>query len=594
MDTINLEHQIDQAYSGRSLTDIHHRYFKGFLETRSDFYHRHGLNQQAFYHLSVPKKLLVRLMAAIFADLSILRGWIETLPDPVLHALNILAWEGPVDADTLESRIGCPVLTTGKTVDQGLQRVPRVDFCLLQCIFFKSFWGAEGSSYSLDLPPLLRQLLKPLLPEPAGLTLVGFPTESSAEFQFKDGGHVLNVLPKIYRFLEQGQLELTQQGTPRTQSINRMQKTCGLKEFYDERQATESVCLRTRMMADLLRLPAVERKPGDALQVLKNIFRQYLALRSYPHLSFLSHIKGLHHCRDAINHRLHYTNWDLLGCLPENQWLHVQQIIRFARLRGLDLSPVSKQSADRYLSITMEWQGWGNKKKVITPDRYEQALEIPLLKASLFLYASFGLLDLMYNAPENSTLRSAGKPYLSVYDGLVSVRLTELGAYIAGQRATYDFAQPSAPEMAFELDTERLFISYSIPDSLTALSLERFAHRIGPVRYKVDFVSFLKGCRNRDDVMTRIQVFKDEISDCLPPIWQAFFKTVVQRVGVLLPVDDMRVYAVPPGSDDLIDTIIRDKALRSLIFMAEGQHILIRAQDLEQFKKRLEELGFLM
>ncbi|MBT3226474.1 MAG: hypothetical protein HN945_03140 [Deltaproteobacteria bacterium] len=594
MDIVMLEDQISQAYTGNGLTDIYTQFFKDFLEKCPSFFKNHGLDRQEFFRILVPKKQLVRLLAAVFLEPAVLSHWIETLSATSYKALAIVVWEGVQNVDNLEKQIGCLILMPGANSGKGKQKAVRNEFCLFQSHYFDSFWGAEGSVYTLDLPEAIRQLLKPVLPVPSGLILTGSPSMPGSHFRFEDEGRILKALPTICSFMQQGRLDLTQQGEPRTKSIIRLREICGLNEFYEQQLWAELSYLRTQMLVHLLRLVGVDEVPSDTALFLKTVFEQYLKIQKYPHLPFLSHIKGLHHSRDAINHRLHRTCWDLLGSLPGDQWITVEQISGFARLHQKGLDPVLKKSADRYLYITEEWQGWGNKKMYITPGRYEHALAIPLLKASLLLYASFGLVDLAYNSPKNQLLTSVGKPYLTVFDGLVAVRLTKLGAYITGRKSSFAYSQPTDGEIVFELDEERLFISYSRPDSLTALTLDKFASQIGLTRYKVDFTSFLKGCRNRVEVIEKIQVFKNEIGDCLPPLWQIFFEEVVTRVGVLPPIDDVVVYRISSRNQELIDTFARDKTLGLYILKAEGQHIIIRSEDVVHLKNRLEELGYLM
>jgi len=600
MDRVTFEDQIGQAYDDGGLMDIYTHFFRDFLEENHGFFENHSLDQRVFPRIMVSKKQLGRLLAAIFSDAPVLGRWIKTLSAAVFQALIVVVWEGAQAVGKIENLVGGSILKSGSSILKSsksgavvFQKAVRVEFCLFQCHHFNSFWGAEGSVYYLDLPPILRQQLKTVLPVPSGSTLIETATPSN-KFVFEDRARVLDVLPTIQSFIRQGRLEQTQQGGPRIKSMLQLRAICGVKEFYDQQQGTELSCLRTGLLAHLLQVNGIEQTPEDALLFLKIVFGQYLKIQTYPHLSFLSHIRGLYHVKDAVNHRLHHTCWDLLCRLPERQWITVEQISGFARLQQLDLEPVLKKQADRYLYITTKWQGWGNKKHYLTPARYEQAMVIPLLKASLFLFGAFGLLDLGYDEPENPLLKTVGKPYLTAYDGLLSVRLTELGAYIAGHRSTFDYAQTTDREIAFELDPERLFISYARPDKLAELFLERFATRIGSMRYKVDFNSFLKECRNRLEVNEKIQLFKKEIGECLPSLWQNFFETVMTRAEVLVPVDDLLVFRVSPRNRALVDIIARDKTIRRYIFKAEGQHILIRGEDLTYLKNRLEELGFLM
>ncbi len=586
-----LEDQIGQAYSGYVLKEIHSRFFSSFITRYPDFFRSNSLDLRSLDRVSIPKTQLVRVVAIVFSNPSALDIWIQTLPEPVFQALNLVSWKGAIEIAQLEREIGCPVLefTKGKKTQTRLKD----PFCLFQHHSFKSFWGAKGNTSYLDIPLVLRNGLKKVLPRPKGLALAESPELSHLKADFEDDGRILKALPLINRFIQQSQLETTKQGIPRTRSLLRLREICRLQEFYDKQHPFELSCLRTRMIVDLLVTIGNQEKPGDSTSFLKHIFEVYQKIREYPHNWFFSHIKGMFHCRDGFNHRLHLYSWDLIKNLPENQWITVGQIREFADLTSVDLSPVERKNADRYLYITTEWQGWGNKKRYLTPQYHESVLVIPVLKATLFFFASFGLLDLVIKPPENREVTSSGKSYLTIFDGLEAVRLTETGAFVAGKR-TFPVQLSKEEEVAFELDSDRLFINCSGPDQLAGISLERFAARIGPRRFLVDAGSFLKDCKDKQGLLDKISIFKKEVCSDLPPLWQQFFNRLLTRTGVLVPMDDMLVFKLSSNSVEDIDIIAGDRVLKQCILKAEGRHILVRRENVLQMKNRLEELGYLM
>ncbi len=594
MDIVMLENRIDQAYSSQELRDVYDYFFQSFIEKTPGLFRELSLDPRSLSRVSIPKKELVRLVAAVFLNQSVLKRWAEMLPEIAYQALHIVAWEGEQDSIELSQRIGSPILEEiigGKGLSQKKLRKP---FALFQLTFFKSFWGAEGNCIYIMLPQVMSQSLRKIFPEPAGLTLTGTGSLVDSLATFEDGGRILEVLPVINRFMQQGQLELTQQGTPRSKSVSRLKEVCNLSEFYKGQQSSDLGSLRTRMIVSLLSSINLPVLTDDVGLFLKNLIKEYLRIPYYPNMWVFSHIKGLYHCRSKFNDQLHIGTWDLLNSLPEDQWVTVSQLRDFACLTGKNLAPVDKKNADRYLYLTTEWQGWGNKKQYLTPGRFDVALVIPSLKADLFLFASFGLLDLVYRQPENHQMTTTGKPYLTVFDGLEAVRLNTLGAYLAGKRVDFGYSPEQASDVLLELDPDRLFISSSRPDPLAEISLERFASRIGLTRFKVDTRSFLKGCRSRTDLTNKIQLFKEEVCEVLPEKWQIFFNQLVNRVGVLTPADELLVFKLTPGNSELADVIAADRILKQFILKAEGKHLLVRSADLEKLKNRLEELGYLM
>ena len=352
--------------------------------------------------------------------------------------------------------------------------------------------------------------------------------------------------------------------------------------------------MRTGFLADLIFSAKDSVKPAGNIAYLKDILEFFSQLRNYPHERMIHHVKGLYHSSEGFNVALRIQCQELISGLPENSWTSVFRLMKSAGIAQKNLEPVDRVYADRYLYITREWEGWGNKKHPITPMRYSQALTVPFLKAILFIYGAFGMLDLAYDMPCNDNLTSAGKSYLSVYDGLHAVRLTRLGAAVLGVTEPSLYSVPDQKDVEYRLDEDRLFISYKTPDSLSELMLEKYGYPIGRTRVKVDFASFLKGCRDRKEVVEKVEMFKREVSTHLPPVWQHFFEEIVKRADLLNPVDDMEVFQIPTEKKSQLEDIMRDKILRNYLFKAQGNYLLIRRKDLEPVQKRLAELGYLM
>lgn len=591
MDKIAFEDQLDQAYSSNELKEVYLHYFSPFIGRFPNYFKDSSLDQKTLGRISISKKNLIRVMATVFSQPKLLLKWLEELPEAVYQALQQVAWEGSVMVAELEKHTGEQILEENG-LKAGRKKL-KIPYCLFQNLFFKSFWGAEGNTDYLDLPGVIRKELKQVLPAPEGYTLDTSGTGSPCEADFQDAGNILNILPLVSRFIQQGELEKTRQGFPSIRSLLRLKKICNITEFYSSRQPAETGYLRTRMVAELLLAAGPLEEPGDAPGYLGHLFERYLKIEKYPHDWFFSHIRGLVHCREGFSHRLQRSSWELLKNLPEERWITVSQLRRFAKLRSLELAPVSRQCADRYLYFTTRWEGWGNKKRYLTSRYYDDALVIPALKASLFMFASFGLLDLSYGQPLNRKVTSAGKPYLTVFDGLEAVRLTSLGAAVTKQRPGLPQASQEMT-ISCELDPERLFIRCTGPEQLVDISLERFGRRIGPRLYLVDAVSFLRGCNNADSVLEKIRLFKTETEEALPPLWQQFFDQLVARTDILKPVSDLLVFRLTVDSERDVEAIAGDRILKELILKAERRHILVRKKDLDLVKKRLEELGFLM
>ena len=180
--------------------------------------------------------------------------------------------------------------------------------------------------------------------------------------------------------------------------------------------------------------------------------------------------------------------------------------------------------------------------------------------------------------------------YLSVFDGLQYIRLTPLGAFIAG--LTKDYAFKGETESAnLVLDDKRLLITLDGKDRLKAMVLGQLADKISENCYKVTCGSFLKACDTQEDIEGKIRLFRKQVSAKPPRIWEDFLNDILNKIDPLIPEPDLSVFRLKEHPE-LIELMARDEVLQKYILKAEGYHVLIPAKNLYKVKKRLEAFGY--
>ncbi len=105
------------------------------------------------------------------------------------------------------------------------------------------------------------------------------------------------------------------------------------------------------------------------------------------------------------------------------------------------------------------------------------------------------------------------------------------------------------------------------------------------------FQSFLKECASEKDVHAKIKLFKEQITDDPPLIWQDFLNAIVLKIDPLSPQPDMLMFRLSENQE-LIALMARDDVLKKYILKAEDYHIAVRSANLLKVKKRLEEFGY--
>lgn len=160
----------------------------------------------------------------------------------------------------------------------------------------------------------------------------------------------------------------------------------------------------------------------------------------------------------------------------------------------------------------------------------------------MFLLAAFGIVDIAYNYPKNERIQKKEREYLSVFDGLRYIRLTPLGAFLAGLKKDH----------AFRGETEHA---------------------------------------TQADIEGKIRLFRKQVSAKPPRIWEKFLSGILNKIDPLIPEPDQSVFRLKEYPE-LIELMARDEVLQKYILKAEGYHVLISAKNLYKVKKRLETFGY--
>ena len=589
MRPFTLEEEINNLYSSTALQDIYKRYLAIFLESQPQIFAEWGLIKNVFQGLSIRKSELARLLSIIFSDRTVFRKWFETLPIMVKKVLKTIIWEGAKNISRLNKKTGQEILRQNSLSPAGT--IINEDYCFFLVIEKK---GRRKIRQSFDLPPTVKNKLKTFLPTPGGYTLKPLKTLDKTEFVFKNNDTILKDLLLIINFIQLGNLKKTKNGTPRKASIHKLRDLCESEEFYINSDINELRTIKTELLIHLFSEASIPVFYENPLDLLKKLFENYLKSRFSTGLSLLSHIKGWSHTSSTFKENTRQNIFALLKEMPVNRWVSIRQINRFRLVRQIDINPVSGEEAEKYLYLPAKWNGWGNRKKIINDENFEKTIIIPLIKTIFSLFAAFGLVDSAYNQPENILAENSEKPCINVFDGLMYVRLTELGAYIAGREKQYDYDSSAEKKAKLVLEEDRLIIFQSTHNKLMELTMEKFAEKIGRHRYKVSFTSFLKGCTTESDIRAKIQFFKKTINSTMPAIWEKFFEKAISKANPLTAQSDLVVYKLPENDIDLINYITTDKKCGDLILKMENYHIAINKDNYQRVKTLLENQGYLL
>jgi hypothetical protein len=600
-----MKETVEKNYTNDVLLRLSSLFLYSFLLARhKDFEEALGAPQQISKRMK--KAQLVEQVATVFSSRILFEQLMSVLPSDVTRALSILVWEGMKKVGELEKELKTEIFVRPQQEKgrmfysyEHMKNVkgPFLFFCFRDrgYDFYYSYQDFSPDRYTIFLPDEIRKVLKTYLTPPEGYYLTPLDAIAKTDFIYKSEGEIFKELPLYYEYIRQGHMQLSKDGKPTKASLRHLKQSSAVREFY-EGGSKDLELLKTNFMVAMVQIIMKEEKPKDPLGLLKQLFNSYSAQGGISWImnNLLFHIKvkaGSSIYYLDGKRKLNASVLSLLKDLPTGQWISIENLLRFILLRDIDLAPVDISSASRFLYYS--GQDRYDQKAFIDSAIYQDAVIAPLVKGSMFLFATFGLVDIAYDFPANKVLKQKGEQYLSIFDGIKYVQLTELGAYLSGR--TSEYTRPIQEEKGAEviLDPNRLIITLHGEDRLKSMILERFANKISESRYKIDYSSFLKECSSKKDITQRIKLFKTEIVSKPPQVWLEFFDRVLSRVHPLTSQETLKVYKLSPDKE-LIHLMATDSILKKYILKADDFHIIVELSNFPKVRQRLESLGYLI
>lgn len=590
-----LEEVIDKSYTLDNLLKIYRDYLSGFGLEISQL----KLDQKdvVFSKQKAQKKELTSILTEVFYNNDNFKKLLELLPDDVKKVFELIVWEGGKHrADILEKDLDVKIVMTNST---GVQYINS------NFLFFNiektSNFNQQGFQYKLYLPDEIRDFIKFAFSHPKGYDLQSVQEIEQTEYVNHDSNSIIRKIQLYFNYLNSGNIFYSKTDKPSKVSIKNMHDYCEIKEFYNIDNKDLNY-LKTEMIIDLLKEINVTStfKPVDSLrQVIKKF--QNNDLNFYPD-SLLEHLRGKGDLSDNHDYKdraikVRKATFELIKQLPNNEWIEIDTLVRFVFYRNLFFKPFDEKFAEENIYFDESKRGSNSytysQKTFVKDDLYKTIITIPLIKAVMFLFSSIGIIDIAYDNPKNNEFRQKNEDYLTPYDSLKYIKISELGFNIIHDDSFNDFeVEEEESNVSFLTDEDRLLISVYGYDKIKILFLETFAEKLSDTKYKITFASFISGCNNKEDIENRIRAFKQEISSDLSPVWSDFFNKVIENASCLRKEENIEVFKI--RNNKIIDILINDILLKNYIYRVEDYRIAIKSENLASVKKRLSELGYLL
>lgn len=180
---------------------------------------------------------------------------------------------------------------------------------------------------------------------------------------------------------------------------------------------------------------------------------------------------------------------------------------------------------------------------------------------------------------------------LSRYDGLYAIRLTPLGAWVLGQRDTYEPAIRREASLTVSPDLEVTLLE-SANSASDALFLDRCCEPTFKYVWRITLPKLLEAVEEGVELPRIVDFFQERVEDALPQAAQDFFKDAAQRVT---KVQDRGTARLVECADAATATrILADKRLKAVCFLAGDRHIAVPLEQEALFRKTVRSLGYVL
>ncbi|MBN8588310.1 MAG: hypothetical protein J0L94_08300 [Rhodothermia bacterium] len=543
------------------------------------------------------KKTIAEIIGTIFGDQEYFSQFYHFSPKDLQTIIYQLVWFNAQYIKHLEAKFSFKISVNEK----------RMFYAKIQdkYLFFsdKNHHQYSGSYYFLQLKKGIRAVLqewfRELLPNKLqGHTEAEF-TDCLEKHNMEREGQALSQITTLVTYFNECKINRTAAGKISASTLKELKKVGNIQELYPSEKGALGLAM-TNLIANFFSLLTLNNSLSNPLVLTKYIVDSWMFIRDDLIQSiYLPYVTRSYHSNKSSNLITEYI-FNSIQELNKDTWYSIKEFTNYIYFTNQNFF----NYIDSFYILNIQLIQKNNNKNEfdhylsdVRPHQVIDILATPIIKNFFAIMATLGLVELVYSKPNNQDFRIKGQEYLSVFDGLQYVRLTDLGLFILGKTKDYEYKKEIvlSEKVTIELDPNFLLISLSKPDVVKEALLRRFAEKATSCRFKVSFRSFLKQCSTPEDVKAQVKEFEKSVAPAAewPPNWQAFMEKVQQKLRPIRLIPNYLVFKLE-DDPELLQVFQSDPVLSKLILRAEGRHILVEQSRTSELKGRLGLLGYIM
>lgn len=380
---------------------------------------------------------------------------------------------------------------------------------------------------------------------------------------------------------------------PLGKTLSILKTTSGSKEFYNlPKLDTLATDLLTRSFTFYN-----EDFKEDELDTLKSFVDKELNNELYFFISrlFVSHLK-------KVRFDPYYTSEyeffqimkQIINILPTEDSFAIKNIVNFCKYRNIRFDLEKPYKTDGYWMNCDVFGVSGVRQELLSANdgNYEFLFMEPFIKGFFFYLGSLGLFELHYNKPESEyNISSKGSDYISVWDGLVSCKMTTLGKYIFEHTNKYERVKVIKKSLSVKFDEYKPIIIIEESDVLMMAKLEPYTSKYEDRKYILNYSKIFKDCNSYKALELKIDSFYKIFDSKLPKIFDEYFRDIKEKAN-LLQRDFRQIVISLKNDKKLMNLFMTNIKLQNMIIKAQGYKIIVLKENMTKLTKILKDNGF--
>jgi len=450
------------------------------------------------------------------------------------------------------------------------------------------YYYTDKNTDILRMDSNIRALFKIVLPVPNDFDLVPEVDIKETMHTYSNENEIFGFIDIISDMLKNNLVEFGKTNEkPLAKSLNILKNSSAINEFYSEKKMDNlATDMLTRSFSYYYWMS--EKFKSSEVESLKEFVHKKFEDKYHFFIMRIlaSHLKKV---------RFDYYNGRELGLfsalkiiiddLPKESWVDIEKVLKYSRYRNLRFDLEYKSRTDDYY---LE----GELNNYYCGESYEALFFEPVLKGAFFYLAALGLFEIKYDRPKsNYSVAAKDKSYISVWDKLKYIKITELGKYVFGFIDKYEQKSITKMTTSLKFDEYNTIITVDEKDTIMQAKLEPFTEKYDKGRYILSYAKIFKDCKSRKILDIKIDNFYKNIEKNPPQVFKDFFEQI-KKDSNMLKRDLSQIVIELKDNKKLLNLFLKNKKLQDLIIKAEGYRVIVNKKDIPKLTKIVKDNGF--